>query len=140
MRPIYTCPIYCAFQTWLACGRAFAADHGCVRVTLLAGFGSGLDYPEGCSQAYYGLWPPTARPWHQQPPTCQSQVVEAAEAKAYYGLATNYKALTALAKILMERESLSGVELREILEAQGAVGGWAWKGGVGVGLARTAHN
>ncbi len=48
------------------------------------------------------------------------QLVEAAEAKAYYGLATNYNALTALAKELMEQESMTGAEVRALLEREGA--------------------
>ncbi|PSC74371.1 ATP-dependent zinc metalloprotease chloroplastic [Micractinium conductrix] len=47
------------------------------------------------------------------------ELVEAAEAKAYYGLATNYAALAALANTLMERESLTGDELRGLLEQHG---------------------
>ncbi|KAI7835886.1 hypothetical protein COHA_010231 [Chlorella ohadii] len=47
------------------------------------------------------------------------ELVEAAEAKAYYGLATNYNALTALAKELMEQESMTGAEVRALLEREG---------------------
>ena len=50
------------------------------------------------------------------------QLVEAAEAKAYYGLASNYTALAALAETLMAKESLTGEELSELLEAQGEWG------------------
>ena len=49
--------------------------------------------------------------------------MEAAEAKAYYGLALNYTALAALAETLMAKESLTGEELGELLEAQGERGG-----------------
>ncbi|KAL4452773.1 hypothetical protein ABPG75_008435 [Micractinium tetrahymenae] len=66
-------------------------------------------------------WTPADRP--SPYPVCPAppgpQLVEAAEAKAYYGLASNYKALAALANTLMERESLTGEELRELLESQG---------------------
>ena len=57
--------------------------------------------------------------------------MEAAEAKAYYGLATNYAALAALANTLMERESLTGDELRGLLEQHGREGG---EGGLVGGL------
>lgn len=71
-------------------------------------------------------WPPTIAPsWpplsnaHALPPPLPPQLVEAAEAKAYYGLAVNYRALTALAKELMEKESMTGAEVRELLEREG---------------------
>ncbi len=47
------------------------------------------------------------------------QLVEAAEAKAYYGLARNYGALQALVEVLVEREMLTGPELEGILEGAG---------------------
>ena len=46
--------------------------------------------------------------------------MEAAEAKAYYGLASNYDALLAVADALYERESLTGPELRALLDQHGA--------------------
>ena len=50
----------------------------------------------------------------------RQQLVEAAEAKAYYGLASNYDALLAVADALYERESLTGPELRALLDQHGA--------------------
>lgn len=47
------------------------------------------------------------------------QLVEAAEAKAYYGLAVNYQALTSLAQALLDRESLTGPEVAAVLEGNG---------------------
>lgn len=44
------------------------------------------------------------------------ELVESAEAKAYYGLAANYAALAALADQLMQTESMTGQELGELLE------------------------
>jgi ATP-dependent Zn protease len=44
------------------------------------------------------------------------QLLDAAEAKAYWGLAKNYSALEALVAALMERETLSGAELADILQ------------------------
>ena len=41
-----------------------------------------------------------------------TQLIEGAEAKAYYGLAVNYKALQALVQRLLARETLSGEEVR----------------------------
>lgn len=55
-------------------------------------------------------------------PRSPPQLVEAAEAKAYYGLAVNYRALTALAKELMEQESMTGAEVRAVLEREGEEG------------------
>ena len=55
-------------------------------------------------------------------PRSPPQLVEAAEAKAYYGLAVNYRALTALAKELMEQESMTGAEVRALLEREGEEG------------------
>lgn len=39
------------------------------------------------------------------------QLVEGAEAKAYYGLAVNYRALEALVERLLVKETLSGNEV-----------------------------
>ncbi len=47
--------------------------------------------------------------------TCAASFLpQAAEAKAYYGLARNYRALEALVAALEHREILSGDELREV--------------------------
>ncbi len=47
--------------------------------------------------------------------TCAARPLpQAAEAKAYYGLARNYRALEALVAALEHREILSGDELREV--------------------------
>ena len=45
--------------------------------------------------------------------------MEGAEAKAYYGLASNYRPLQALVETLLERETLTGAELAELLESNG---------------------
>ncbi|GAB4815168.1 hypothetical protein N2152v2_002214 [Parachlorella kessleri] len=47
------------------------------------------------------------------------ELVEGAEAKAYYGLASNYRPLQALVETLLERETLTGAELAELLESNG---------------------
>lgn len=47
------------------------------------------------------------------------QLLEAAEAKASYGLAVNYKALEALTEALMERESLTGEQVSSLLQEHG---------------------
>lgn len=44
------------------------------------------------------------------------QLLQAAEAKAYYGLAVNYKALEALVRVLTEDTSITGVKLRTLME------------------------
>ena len=44
------------------------------------------------------------------------QLLEAAEAKASFGLALNYKPLEALVNRLVEKETLNGDEVREVLE------------------------
>ena len=49
------------------------------------------------------------------------QLVEGAEAKAYYGLALNYKPLQALVERLLVKETLSGAEVRETLEGAGVI-------------------
>lgn len=61
------------------------------------------------------------------------ELLEAAEAKAYWGLASNYEALKALAERLMTEESLTGEELDEFLKAHGVkrfensyVEGFSW--------------
>ncbi|KAI3432765.1 hypothetical protein D9Q98_004305 [Chlorella vulgaris] len=61
------------------------------------------------------------------------ELVEAAEAKAYYGLARNYEALIALTEALIQRQSLTGEELRAVLEehhvhryANDSVEGYGW--------------
>lgn len=61
------------------------------------------------------------------------QLVEGAEAKAYYGLAVNYKPLQALVERLLVKETMSGKEVAETLEAAGVfkfpdafVEGFAW--------------
>lgn len=64
-------------------------------------------------------WPDPTPPLLLPPRCATLQLVEAAEAKAYYGLASNYSALLALSDALYERESLTGRELRELLEAHG---------------------
>ena len=51
------------------------------------------------------------------------ELVEAAEAKAYWGLAANYAALEALTNVLMAEESITGERLAEILEGAAAEGG-----------------
>jgi len=49
------------------------------------------------------------------------EVLEAAEAKAYYGLAINWKPLQALTEALLERGILQGREVAHILETNGVV-------------------
>lgn len=44
------------------------------------------------------------------------QLLDAAEAKAYWGLAKNYGALEALTAALIEQETLSGAELADVIE------------------------
>ena len=67
------------------------------------------------------------------------QLVEGAEAKAYYGLAVNYAALQALIERLLVKETLSGKEVTETLEGAGVIKfpdsylagfGWAPSGGL----------
>ncbi len=45
-----------------------------------------------------------------------TQLIQAAEAKAYYGLAVNYKALEALVRVLTEDSSISGTSLSTLME------------------------
>lgn len=52
---------------------------------------------------------------------CCLQFLEAAEAKASFGLAVNYKALEALVDALVEKEVLTGEQVTEILEANQVV-------------------
>lgn len=47
------------------------------------------------------------------------QLIEGAEAKAFYGLALNYKPLQALVERLLVKETLSGKEVAETLEGAG---------------------
>lgn len=47
-----------------------------------------------------------------------SDILDAAEAKAYWGLVKNYDALTALMQALVEKEILTRTEITEILERQ----------------------
>lgn len=61
------------------------------------------------------------------------QLVEGAEAKAYYGLTVNYKSLEALVERLLVKDTLSGKEVAETLENAGVikfpdpyVEGFAW--------------
>lgn len=49
------------------------------------------------------------------------ELLEAAEAKAYYGLAMNWGALSALVDALLARGSLSGKAVAEVLEENGVV-------------------
>ncbi len=49
------------------------------------------------------------------------QLIEGAEAKAFYGLALNYKPLQALVERLLVKETLSGAEVRETLEGAGVI-------------------
>lgn len=44
------------------------------------------------------------------------QLLQAAEAKAYYGLAVNYKALEALVRTLTEDTSISGAQLQSLMQ------------------------
>lgn len=62
-----------------------------------------------------------------------TELVEAAEAKAFYGLAANYECLAALADKLLAVESMTGAELAEMLESKGVkkfqapyVDGFTW--------------
>jgi hypothetical protein len=47
-------------------------------------------------------------------------LVDGAETKAYYGLVRNYTAFTALIEALLERSSMSGQEVRDLLATNGA--------------------
>ena len=47
------------------------------------------------------------------------QLIEGAEAKAFYGLALNYKPFQALVERLLVKETLSGKEVAETLEGAG---------------------
>lgn len=49
------------------------------------------------------------------------ELLEAAEAKAYYGLAINWAALAALTEALLERGVLQGAEVGAVLEAAGVI-------------------
>eukprot|EP00951_Prasinocladus_malaysianus_P034239 scaffold344091_cov43-Prasinocladus_malaysianus.AAC.1 len=48
-----------------------------------------------------------------------NDLMDGAETKAYYGLVKNYKALEALVERLLEVDSMSGAEVRGILEKNG---------------------
>ena len=67
------------------------------------------------------------------------QLVEGAEAKAYYGLAINYGPLRALVDRLLVKETLTGREVIETLDAAGLirfpdpyVAGFGWSPGGGL--------
>ena len=45
--------------------------------------------------------------------------MQAAEAKAYYGLTHNYEALQALVEALLDQGSLTGAQVRDIMAAAG---------------------
>ena len=67
------------------------------------------------------------------------QLVEGAEAKAYYGLALNYGPLRALVDRLLIKETMSGKEVTETLEGAGLirfpdpyVAGFGWSPGGGL--------
>ena len=47
--------------------------------------------------------------------------MEGAQAKALYGLTINYTALSALVELLLERDTLSGEEVRSVLAANNAL-------------------
>ena len=47
-----------------------------------------------------------------------AQLLDGAEAKAYYGLAANYAALEALVNVLVEEETINGERLAEVLEVR----------------------
>jgi cell division protease FtsH len=66
------------------------------------------------------------------------ELLEAAEAKAYYGLAVNWAPLQALVDALLERSVLTGKEVAVILERSGVItfpdpylGGFGWDGETG---------
>jgi cell division protease FtsH len=67
------------------------------------------------------------------------QLVEGAEAKAYYGLALNYGPLRALVNRLLVKETMTGKEVIETLEGAGLVrfpdpyvAGFGWSPGGGL--------
>ena len=51
--------------------------------------------------------------------TAMLQLVQAAEAKAYYGLTHNYTALQHLVEALLDKGSLTGSQVRDIMAAAG---------------------
>lgn len=66
------------------------------------------------------------------------ELLEAGEAKAYYGLAVNWKPLQALVQALLDRGVLQGKEVSQILESNGVIHfpdpftqGYGWEGGTG---------
>jgi hypothetical protein len=64
------------------------------------------------------LGPPRDHPKSLYLSVC-AQLLDGAESKAYYGLAMNYGALEAVVEALLERETLTGQELGQILEEAG---------------------
>ena len=50
-----------------------------------------------------------------------AQLIDGAEAKAFYGLALNYAPLQALVERLLVKETLSGAEVTEVLEGAGVI-------------------
>ncbi len=67
------------------------------------------------------------------------QLIEGAEAKAFYGLALNYKPLKALVERLLVKETLSGKEVAETLDGRrGASLPGLLRGGLPVGRGRSA--
>lgn len=50
-----------------------------------------------------------------------AQLIDGAEAKAFYGLALNYAPLQALVERLLVKETLSGTEVTEVLEGAGVI-------------------
>ena len=75
----------------------------------------------------------------QSPSALAVQLVEGAEAKAYYGLAINWGPLQALVERLLAKETLPGKEVIETLEAAGVVRfpdpyveGFGWSQGGGL--------
>lgn len=66
------------------------------------------------------------------------ELLEAGEAKAYYGLAVNWKPLQALIQALLNRGVLQGKEVSQILESNGVIhfpspftAGYGWEGAGG---------
>lgn len=112
-----------AAKSWLSTGVRHAGSKAAVQPA--AGC-SGAGACHERSVRIRGGQAPAAEPISHPLLACL-QLVEAAEAKAYYGLARNYAALTELVGVLMERDNLTGEELRDVLEGKG---GW----GQGQGL------
>lgn len=56
------------------------------------------------------------------------QLIEAAEAKAFYCLSVNYATLESLYKALLDKEVLTGAEVRSAVQWQcGWQCGWQWR-------------